>query len=140
LEKGEVVAHSKSRSTVKDLKALDKALQEELEEKTQTLEAIRTGEVDAIMVSTKNGDQIFTLKGAEEPYRVLFEQLSEGAVTVSNKGTILYCNKSFARMVQAPIEKVRIEHGIIFPIFPDETFLDLDGTKHGKARPSLRGP
>ena len=36
-----------------------------------TLRAIRTGEVDTVMVAGKEGSQVFTLEGAEHAYRVL---------------------------------------------------------------------
>ena len=73
---------------------------------SRRLEAIRSGEVDAILVSTNAGEKIFTLKGAEEPYRVLFEQMSEGAVMISQDGGILYCNQSFADLMRLPLERV----------------------------------
>ena len=44
--------------------------------------------------------------GAETPYRVLVEQMSEGALTVDEHGTILYANRRFAAMVRAPLERV----------------------------------
>ena len=42
-------------------------LRERLEELEETLRAIRTGEVDALIVSGSEGDQVFTLQGAEHP-------------------------------------------------------------------------
>jgi PAS domain S-box-containing protein len=89
-----------------DLKSKVKELQERLAESESTLSAIRSGEVDAIVVSTAEGERIFTLKGAEEPYRVLFEQMSEGAVTISDDGGILYINKSFAKLMKTSLERL----------------------------------
>jgi PAS domain S-box-containing protein len=74
----------------------------ELEE---TLRAIRMGEVDAVLVSSTQGDQVFTLQGAEHPYRLLVESIEEGAATLSDDGTVLYSNKSFAAFFNAPLEK-----------------------------------
>ncbi len=62
--------------------------------------------MDAIVVSADGGEQIYTLKGAEEPYRVLFEQMNEGAVTIAEDGGILYANQSFARVMKVPLEHV----------------------------------
>src|SRR5258708_27630711 len=73
----------------------------ELEE---TLRAIRMGEVDAVLVSSTNGDQVFTLQGAEHPYRLLVETIEEGAATLSDDGTVLYSNKSFATFFGVPLE------------------------------------
>lgn len=74
----------------------------ELEE---TLRAIRMGEVDAVLVSGAQGDQVFTLQGAEHPYRLLVETIEEGAATLSDDGTVLYSNKSFAAFFGVPLEK-----------------------------------
>src|ERR1700692_2918026 len=74
----------------------------ELEE---TLRAIRMGEVDAAVVIGPIGDQVFTLRGAEHPYRILVETIDEGAATLSHDGTVLYSNKSFAAIFDVPLEK-----------------------------------
>lgn len=77
-----------------------------LRELEETLEAIRSGSVDAVVVSGDTGEQIYTLQGADEPYRLLVESINEGTVTMSMDGTILYCNKQFADMLGYPLEKV----------------------------------
>ncbi len=38
---------------------------------------------------------VFTLKGAEPPYRVFVEAMNEGAATLDAGGAILYCNNRF---------------------------------------------
>ncbi len=81
-------------------------LEERLREAQETLDAIRSGEVDAVVVKGSQGEQVYTLRGAEEPYRVMVEAMTEGAVTFSPDGTILYCNAHFAEMVRAGLEKV----------------------------------
>ena len=70
------------------------------------MRAIRNGEVDALVTSGPQGDQVFTLEGSDRAYRTLIEAMSEGAVTMSQDGTILYCNHRFAEMVKSPLEKV----------------------------------
>jgi PAS domain S-box-containing protein len=74
----------------------------ELEE---TLRAIRMGEVDAVLVEGPQGEQVFTLQGAEHPYRTLVETIDEGAATLSEDGTVLYSNRSFAGIFDVPLEK-----------------------------------
>jgi two-component system, NarL family, sensor kinase len=74
----------------------------ELEE---TLRAIRMGEVDAVLVSGPEGDQVFTLQGAEHPYRLMVETIDEGAATLADDGTVLYANRSFAEIFDVPLEK-----------------------------------
>ena len=81
-------------------------LRERLEEAEETLAAIRSGEVDALVVSGPQGEQIYTLRGADHSYRVLLEDMNEGAATLLPDGTVLYCNKSLADMLAVPLEKV----------------------------------
>lgn len=81
-------------------------LQDHLREAQETLEAIRNGDVDAVVVSGAHGSQVYSLSGAEEPYRIYVEQMQEGAVTVAADGLVLYCNQRFADMTGTPLEKV----------------------------------
>ncbi len=74
-------------------------LKSRLAEAEDTLRALRSGEVDALVVDGQSGAQVFTLKSAAEPYRLLVEQMREGAVTLSLDGVILYCNEAFAGIV-----------------------------------------
>src|SRR5215472_18427147 len=80
-------------------------LQSRLTEAEDTLNAIRSGAVDALVVRTPRGEQLFTLKGADETYRVLVEEMNRGALAVK-RGIISYCNKRFAEMVRMPMEKI----------------------------------
>jgi PAS domain S-box-containing protein len=81
-------------------------LRARLAEAEETLRAIRGGEVDAVMVASYQGPQVFTLQGAEHAYRMLIESMNEGAVTLTADKTILYANQCFARMVKCPLEQV----------------------------------
>jgi two-component sensor histidine kinase len=81
-------------------------LQSRLYEAEETLRAIREGEVDALVVAGPNGEQVYTLESAEQPYRILIEQMQEGAVTLSDEGVVLYCNLRFAEMLKIPHERV----------------------------------
>ena len=83
-----------------------KKLQRELEEAQETLRAIRQGEVDALVVEGPNGPQLFTLKTAEQPYRMLVEQMQEGALTLTPAGDVLYCNRRFAELVGTAPETI----------------------------------
>jgi PAS domain-containing protein len=69
-----------------------------LAEAEEALAAIRNGEVDAIVVSGEEGERVFSLTSAETPYRILIEEMEEGAVTLNDQGIILYCNKRFIAM------------------------------------------
>lgn len=81
-------------------------LRARLREAEETLEAIRSGAVDALVVSGPEGERIFTLKGAEQPYRLLVESMHEGAVSLRPEGEILYANTAFARIVGLDLNQV----------------------------------
>jgi PAS domain S-box-containing protein len=82
------------------------SLQARLAEAEDTLRAIRAGEVDAVVVEGDTGDQVFTLRSAEQPYRHLVEQMREGAVMLTPEGDILYANRRFAALVGVPLDVV----------------------------------
>ena len=67
---------------------------------------LRLEEVDKPFVSLPEGQQIFTLKGAEHSYRVLVETIKAGAAFISPDGMILYCNKPLSELLQMPMEKL----------------------------------
>lgn len=81
-------------------------LRQRLQEAEETLNAIRSGEVDALVVSGPAGEKVFTLEGAEHPYRVLVESMNEGAISLSGDGIILYCNSAFARMIRVALDQI----------------------------------
>lgn len=72
----------------------------------ETVRAIRSGEVDSVMVGGKEGSQVFTLNGAEHAYRLLIESMNEGALTLTADKMILFANQCFASMVKCPLEQV----------------------------------
>src|SRR5580698_7164804 len=72
----------------------------------ETLRAIQSGEVDALMVSGRRGEQLVKLKGGEPAYRMLVEAMSEGAAALSSDGAVLYSNRKFAEMIRRPPGKV----------------------------------
>lgn len=73
------------------------------------LQAIRSSGIDALVLPDAQGgqsDRIFTLKGADHAYRVLLENMSEGALTVSAEGVVLFANHRLATMLQTPLESI----------------------------------
>jgi len=97
---------------MKETKTYEELLEEledlsfQLKEANETLHAIRTGQIDALVVETEDGPQLYTLKSADHTYRVFIEKMKEGAVTLNSKGIILYCNSQFADMIEMPLAKV----------------------------------
>lgn len=77
-----------------------------LAEAEETLRAIRTGDVDAVVGTGKQDSKVFTLQGAEHTYRVLIESMNEGALTLTVDKMILYANQRFADLVKCRLEQV----------------------------------
>jgi len=78
----------------------------QLQEANETIHAIRTGQIDALVVSTESGSQLYTLRSADHTYRVFIEKMKEGAVTLNQDEIILYSNSQFASMVDRPLSEV----------------------------------
>lgn len=114
-------------------------LRARLEEAEQTLEAIRTGEVDALIVYGENGEQVFTLKGAEQPYRVFVEQMQEGAATLNARGFVLFGNQRLAEMIGRPLERTIGAPFAEFFVEADRPILErlLSSSAHATARAEL---
>ena len=74
-------------------------LRQRLEEAEDTLRAIRNGEVDALVVDSHDGEVIYTLSTADYPYRLMIDEMNQGAVSVSPDSIILYSNRNFAGML-----------------------------------------
>jgi PAS domain S-box-containing protein len=104
----------KRASTHSELLLENDELRARLEEAEETLRAIRNHEVDALMVEGPEGEQVFTLKGAEQPYRIIVEAMGEGAVTIAPDQTVLYCNRRFAEIIRRPLNLIM---GAVFPTF-----------------------
>ena len=94
------------RQALEQCREDNESLRAELEEVQETLAAIRSGAVDALVVDTPDGQRVYTLEGAEYVYRTLIERMQEGAVILTLAGTIHYCNRRFAELIRMPLEKV----------------------------------
>jgi len=99
-------------------------LKTRLQETEETLDAIRRGEIDALVMSRASGPQVFTLAAADLPYRLLIEQMQEGAVTLSTTGLILFCNPCFATFVGAERETLLGSPLAQFVAATDQPILD----------------
>jgi signal transduction histidine kinase/CheY-like chemotaxis protein len=82
-------------------------LRTRLAEAEGNLQAIYSGEIDALLLTDEAGERrVFTLRSADAPYRALVERMQEGAATLSVTGDIVYCNQRFADLVRVPLEQV----------------------------------
>jgi PAS domain S-box-containing protein len=98
-------AHLATRS-IEQLEQDNRELQMRLHEAEETIRAIQTGSVDALMVEGELGQQVYTLEGADRPYRLVIEQMQQGAATLLDDGTIAYCNTAFAVLLKVPHQKL----------------------------------
>lgn len=98
----------------------------QLEEANETIDAIRTGQIDALVVKGKEGHELYTLKTADQTYRVFIEKMTEGAVTLNQEGIVIYSNSQFASTLNVPLSRVLGEKFDTF-ISPEykEQFKDL---------------
>lgn len=89
-----------------EFKKINEDIKERLRNAEETLEAIRTGNVDAIVVKGPKGDQLYSLVSPEHPYQVFIENMEEAAIIASKEGKILYANSSFFEMIGSSSEKL----------------------------------
>jgi len=128
----------KTLQTSDDVEAL-RARVAELED---TLESIRSNQVDAIVIADGNRQRIVTLHGADQAYRTFVEEMGQGAVTIDKDGTILYCNEAFAELLDTTYDRL-IAHSI-FELTPEEHAGELRAliwtgqTEHTQQRFCLR--
>lgn len=97
---------SRQPANQQQLIAENRDLRARLENAEATLREILNGESDALLVTGLAGAQLFTLKGADQSYRTLIENMSEGALTLTPQGLVLYANQRLAGMLGMPLEKV----------------------------------
>jgi PAS domain-containing protein len=77
------------------------------EDADETVQAIHQGDVDAVVVMRAlEGPQVILLQGAEEPYRVLVERMSDGALTAGPDGIILYVNDRLCELTGYPSSRL----------------------------------
>ncbi len=72
----------------------------------EALRAVQGGEIDALMVDGAAGAQLFILRGADLAYRVLVEEMGEGALTLAPDGVVAYSNQRFASLLGLPLQTV----------------------------------
>ena len=108
------------RRSPQELPALSRReLVARLSEAEETLRAVRSGEVDAIVVNGQGGEKVFTLQGADHTYRVFVERMNEGAAVLSSDHTVLHCNGRFARFLGGRLQSV-IGSSMLDLVWPDD--------------------
>lgn len=106
-----------------------KQLRIKLSECEDTLSAIRSGSVDAIMVNNK----VFTLQTADYPYRVIIENMFEGAATLSADMEIIYCNRRLTQILDLSFAEIT-GNNIEALVHPDDIGLLRSMLKEGERK------
>jgi PAS domain S-box-containing protein len=119
-------------------------LRTRLAECEATVDAIRGGEVDAVVVRERAGTRIRTFSGSDQVYRMFIETMSEGAAALDRDGVILYGNRRLAQMLGQPMDRII---GQPFQSYVDEQNRAIFGNQLATDRPeslaidvSLVGP
>jgi len=94
LKENEKLTHEKNELYIK------------LNEAKDIIEGIQKGNIDAVFIANNETANILVSKTADQTYRRVIENMSEGVVTLHSDGTILYSNSSFAKLVNLSLEKV----------------------------------
>lgn len=82
-------------------------LRQRLADAEAMLDAIRTGQVDALVVSGPRGVRTLTIEGATHPYVVLLNAMSDGGALLDHGGTILFANRGLGRITHTPPRALR---------------------------------
>jgi len=77
-----------------------------LEEAEAVVEAIKNGIVDAVVVHSASAETVYTLEGADRPYRLLVEAMQQGVAVLNAEGVVLYCNPFLAALFQMSVQNV----------------------------------
>lgn len=130
-------ARKSGKREPQSLAAENAELRRRLAEADQALEAIRNGDIDAIVVQGAAGPKTYTLQEASEPYRQIVEQMSEAAVTMTAHGLIVFCNEAYAQLVGA--ERVRLVGSLALEFIAPEALATLLSTSRGVDLAVVRG-
>ena len=82
-------------------------LRARLAEPEDTMAAIRSGLVDAFVVTEEVGERVYVLKDPTPPYRLMVEEMKEGAATLDLRQTIVYANRRLTELLRRSPERLR---------------------------------
>jgi len=84
----------------------NEALKSQLFDATNIIDAIKQGEVDALIVHAEGVPQLYSIESADYTYRILIEKFGEGALSITHEGLILYSNDYFSKLAGIPSNKI----------------------------------
>ncbi len=89
-----------------DLQRENEELHARLADAEAALQAIREGQVDALVAYGPSGPKIYSLSGAETIYRLAVQTMTESMVKTTSNGKILFCNSRFGELIGLPLERI----------------------------------
>ncbi len=111
-----------TRRTNDELLEENEQLSLRLSEAEGIVNAIRSGAVDAVIVSAP-GESVYMLEGAERPYRLLVEAMQQAVAVLNVEGVLLYCNPCFETVFATPLAKLIGKSLITFVSDDDQNIL-----------------
>jgi PAS domain S-box-containing protein len=93
-------------ATLAQLQRENEALHAQLAEAHETIEAMRNNTSPSLAVSGNPDAPVYSVPESEHLYRLLVEQMSEGAATLTTDGIILYANQRLGKMLNAAPERL----------------------------------
>lgn len=81
-------------------------LKNQLFDANSIIDAIKHGEVDALVLHADGSPQIYSMESADYTYRILIEKFGEGALSIAHNGLILYCNDYFGKLANLSCERI----------------------------------
>lgn len=109
-------------------------LKAQLFEANSIIDAIRDGSVDALVLNRDGKPNIYSLESADYTYRILIENLGEGALSISEDGLVLYCNDYFSKLIGIPAQKIIGSYFNAYVESVGDFQKLLSGIKHGPSK------
>ncbi len=97
---------TRKQKTKKELLSEIEHLESQLQESREVLRAIHAGEVDTLIIPGAEGQQVFTLQNINHTYRLIIDEMNEGAALLSPEGFIFYSNSALGKLLKTPLEQV----------------------------------
>ena len=88
--------------TIEKLQVENERLTQRVSELEETVRAIQDGTVDAFVLGQDANQRIYTLEGADRPYRLFVEGMQQGAATLYADRTIAFSNQQLADLLKVP--------------------------------------
>ncbi|KFF04181.1 sensor histidine kinase [Flavobacterium reichenbachii] len=106
-------------------------LKEQLYDSNSIIEAIKHGDVDALVLHNNGVPELYSLETADYTFRLLIEKFGQGALSIAKNGLILYCNDYFSKLIDLPSEKIIGNY--IYEYFdnPDNFTALIEAQKYG---------